>query len=132
MPVLISLPEQNEGKEANFTCVVDNNDLEKIKEIVLGKGLGVQGYDDGVSFLILSEEEFQSFDFPYALLKLSLDQLQNCISEGELNWHKIIKWQRWGYGYVDKEIKTIILHKKEVEISSYFVKCGFAIKYLNW
>lgn len=131
MPILISLPEQNEGKESNFSCFVDTSDLEKTKEIVQGRGLGVQGYDDGISFLILDEDKYKSLNLPYAILKLNLDQLQNCISEGELNWHKIIEWQRWGYGYVDKETKIIILHKKEVDISSYFVKCGFAIKYLS-
>lgn len=131
MPILISLPEQNEGKEANFVCVVMTDNLEAVQNIILKKGLGVQGYSDGISFVVIKNQELEKFYSGYEILKLKVNELREAVEAGELTWHKIISWQRWDYGYVAREIKAIFLKNKKIEISSYFAKCGYTINYLE-
>ncbi|MEA2006565.1 MAG: hypothetical protein U9O20_00175 [Patescibacteria group bacterium] len=60
---------------------------------------------------------------------LSLDYFKVALSQDELNWYNVVEWQRWGWGYVNEENSTIILHKEDVIISTYFAKCEYKIVY---
>jgi hypothetical protein len=125
--IIITFPEQQEGKEGNDACLVMTDNLDEVKNIILGKGLGVQGYDDGISF---SECDCSTFkNGRYGILKLSLEQLKNAVKENEISWHKVIEWQRWGHGYINEETKTVVLNKRGVVISTYFQKIGYKIKF---
>ncbi|HTX86881.1 MAG TPA: hypothetical protein VMC41_02355 [Candidatus Nanoarchaeia archaeon] len=116
----IVMPEMEEGKEAGTVCYVKDADIEKVKQIVLGKGYGVQGTDSTV--WINEVEKITSFA-PI----LNFDDFAKALSQGELNWYYVVEWQRWHLGYVDCEKKTIVLNKEGVRISTCFVKNGYDI-----
>lgn len=119
---LIILPEQNEGKESGYVCKVLTDNIGLVKKNILGKGLGVQGYDDGVKVTLCKEFN----DWPYVILELTIEQLKCAIRDGEMSWKKVLGWQQFGHSYADGKTKIIVLDQ-EVRISDYFKKTGYQI-----
>ena len=119
--IAVIMPEQNEGREAGVVSLVNGADLDAIKSMVFGKGYGVQGSDDGLK--IFSCEKVD--DVAYAVPVLTFNDFAKALSAGELSWQKVVAWQRWYMGYVDRETKIITLNKENVVISKCFEKCGY-------
>lgn len=117
------MPEQNEGKEAGVVCLVKNTNLNDVEEVVFGKGFGVQGYDDGAKVYGCNSIYSRIYDVPI----LSFDDFKLALKHGQLDWHKVAEWQRWGKGYAKREEKIIILRVEDVEISKCFAQCGYKI-----
>jgi hypothetical protein len=130
--VIVSMPELQEGLEGYPVCVVNTEDVQKVEKILTGKGLGVQGTEDGVKWWTATEEEAGRWNHPYALLQLELDAFATAIEKGTLDWHSVIGWQRWGSGYVLPERRTIrIKGSAREDISPLWETLGYVIEEIS-
>jgi hypothetical protein len=121
--IAVKMPEQEEGKESGVVCLVKNASLENVKELVFGKGFGVQGHDDGVDVYGCDDIDGLIYIVPI----LCLDDFKHALEDGQLNWYNVVEWQRWQKGYVKCKEKIIVLNSENVEISKCFEQCGYQI-----
>jgi hypothetical protein len=111
---IIEMSELQEGIEGYPVCIVDTDNITEIMKIIDGKGLGVQGTEDGVRCWIQSEESAKQWHYPYVLLFLDIETFRNGIEKKLITWHNVIEWQRWGMGSIFQD-KKIIRIKKDVQ-----------------
>ena len=126
--VVVCMPELQEGLESYPVCIIDWDRVKEVEEIVKGKGLGVQGTEDGIDIYLRTVKEWEEWGHPYEPLHLDLETFRKGIEKNEINWHKVIGWQRWGRGTVFPEKKIIMIEKNSKdELSSLWEELGYRL-----
>ncbi len=126
--VVVCMPETQEGLENYPVCIIEGDRIKEVEEIVKGKGFGVQGTEDGIDVRLTTFADFQKSRWPYNPLYLNLETFKKGIKEKEINWHKVIGWQRWGQGIIFLEKKEILIKRGcENELSSLWEELGYKI-----
>lgn len=126
--IIVCMPELQEGLESYPVCIIDGDKVKEVEEIVKRKGLGVQGTEDGIDIRLTTVADFQKWTWPHKPLYIDLETFRKGIEKNEINWHKIIGWQRWGQGTVFQKEKIIKIKKSsEDELSSLWKELGYEI-----
>lgn len=127
--VVVEFPELQEGREAHPVAIVATDDIEEVRKVIVGKGLGVQGTEDGVTCWLAGIEEIHYWYYSqYHPILLNLETFKDALEKKLLNWHNIIEWQRWGYGYVIRKEKIIRIKKNARQmVSRIWEKTGYQI-----
>ena len=128
--VVVTMPELQEGKEAQTVCIVKTDKIAEVEKIVLGKKLGTQGTEYGIKVQLVPRSVIEEYYVsPYKPLYLDLETFRQGIENKEIDWHQVIEWQRWGAGIIlETEKKIIVAESSRERISPLWEKLGYTIE----